>query len=290
MFPLSFRNVQGKIAYVADTYGTWVELQHRSPSCQATIRSMIQTARRQSSLDVSSYTIDVALNEANGYAMYLAEGLPLTANHVSQVALHVRQRILSGKEEVPNAAYEEFDRRSLRPMIPMEGGGSLDLTAGSMMSHFDTCECLLRAHGWILPMIQPEIVNSQSPGACAMRNAIENRFGQTLITRLARHALGTSKNIDVMIAPKDWGKSTLITLMEFAFPGMVGRLAADKSLSEQGKRFSQIEISLASKIWVFVDEAGEEPQRTIRAAMTKTFVDDIVQVERKGEDNRPLPA
>ena len=77
---------------------------------------------------------------------------------------------------------------------------------------------MLRARGWALPLLDPAILESDTLGANTMRSAIENRFGHGLIDRIARHALGISKSIDAIVAPTNWGKSTLITLMERAFP------------------------------------------------------------------------
>ena len=214
----------------------------------------------------------------------MVSGLRLTANHVQNVASNLKQRVLSGKHGgIPDVAAEDFDVRNERPVIPFAAGGALDLTTGMTLDHRDTKDCMLRARGWALPMLDPAILESDTLGANTMRSAIENRFGHGLIDRIARHALGISKSIDAIVAPTNWGKSTLITLMERAFPGMVGRVEAGRALTPAGDRWSVITSMLSKNLWVFIDEAGGKTGKTIHESILKTWVDDNVSVEEKFE-------
>ena len=282
-FCTNFRNQRGQKAYVSDTYGTWLLLDGSSLACQAVIRAMIVAARREAAGEVYENVIDVALVEKTAYQNYLSNDLTLASHHIVRVSRQLSQQLLAG-DECDNVAAEDFDRRNAHPVIPLADGGGLDLTTGLTTSPGQLSSHLYLSRGWILPMLDPDIRSAKSDGACAMRTAIHDRFGQTLITRLARHALGTSKSIDVLVAPKNWGKSTLITLMERAFPGMVARVEAGRALSPAGDHFSVVTSLLSEKLWVFIDESGGKTDKMIHGSMLKTWVDDMVSVEKKYEN------
>ena len=287
-----FLRVSG-MAYIADENGLWQELQPRSPKVESFIRRMIldsrQTAARDMSEDmVGEFAIGKPIDEKMGYASYLAVGMNLTANHCSNVGQQLRQVILSD-HDIQTVPIENFDKRNVHPVMPLADGGSVDLTTGRTMGAIDTADLWLHNYEWALPMLDPAVMRGESEGAQAMRECIRDRFGQTLMSRIARHALGISKNIDVIVAPTDWGKGTLIELLSKAFPGMVGRLDQVKAFGIQGDRFSQVQEQLAKKCWVFIDEAGEKSNIKIRSSSLKTFIDDVQQVELKFEKNRPLP-
>ena len=282
-FFTSFRNRRGMDAYLADGYGTWLLLQDGARSCQAVVRAMILAGRANAADDMWEAVVDVSMVDKMAYGNYLRNDLKCTGGHVRAVALQLRQ-VVMGTDVAHNVAVEDFDRRNERPAIPLADGGGLDLTTGMTISPNQLSERLLMSHGWALPMIDKAILESQTEGAKAMREAIDDRFGMELIRRLARHALGISKSIDALIAPAGWGKSTLITIMELAFPGMVGRVESGRALSTGGDKFSVVTSLLASRLWVFVDESGGKVDKLIHGSILKTWVDDVISVERKGID------
>ena len=287
-FPAMFRQVGG-MAYVADENGCWRELQHRSSQVQSIVQRLMIMARRAAGDEVYDEIIDRSPIEKTGYGLYLAKELRMTNWHTACVGAQIRIRILIDEYDVMKVPLEEFDRRDKRPVIPMEIGGSVDLTTGKTLDSVSTSALHIHARDWSLPMLDRAILSDDSPGATAMRDAIRNRFGETLITRIARHALGISKSIDVIVAPSDWGKGTLIDIMSAAFPGMVGRLEAGKALSAGSERFSQVSQHLTGKLWVFIDEAGESGTVTISPGSIKTFVDSVLTVEKKFENALQVP-
>ena len=193
---------------------------------------------------------------------------------------------------------EDFDRRSLNPIIPISFsngvllGGSINLRNAEYISPSNTGKLLMLCHKWGMPLFDKSIADSDSEGKLAMEHAITERWKDELLTRLCRHLFGVSKNIDVVTAPTNWGKSTLITSLEKTLPGMVGRLEAYKAFSKQGDRFSQVSSLLSEKLLVFIDEAGQDdPERNaeVPPGALNTLTDDLLQVEKKFENNRTVP-
>ena len=282
-FTDSFRNQRGEEVYMADTYGTWRRLQDGSRSCQAVVRTMIVMARKLAAADLWHNVLDVSPADKAAYESYLANDMKLASSHVRAVALQLRQRIM-GADVAENVAIEDFDNRNDHPVLPLAYGGGLDLTTGQTIADKELSERMLLSRGWALPMLDKKILESQTEGAKAMRHAIEFRFGHTLIRRIARHTLGISKSIDTILAPSDWGKGTLISIMERAFPGMVGRVESGRALSTGGDKFSVVTSLLSDRLWVFVDESGSRVDKPIHGSILKTWIDDLISVERKGFD------
>ena len=116
---------------MADTYGTWIEMQHRNADCQAVVRTMIEFSRGLAGHELYDIILDVSPADKMGYANYMVSGLRLTSNHVQNVASNLKQRVLSGKHGgIPDVSAEDFDVRNERPVIPLAAGGALDLTTG----------------------------------------------------------------------------------------------------------------------------------------------------------------
>ena len=88
----SLRNQRGEESYMADTYGTWIEMQHRNADCQAVVRSMIEFSRGLAGHELYDIILDVSPADKMGYANYMVSGLRLTSNHVQNVASNLKQR------------------------------------------------------------------------------------------------------------------------------------------------------------------------------------------------------
>ena len=294
-----FRHVYQSGVMLHDEAGFW-HLLDGSDTVQSIVRSLIVSARNRAAEDVSERPgIDV--QDRWEFSRHLSEFCELKSMHVINVARQLSQIISAGGERnlsFESVSPESFDNRDKYPVIPVsfsQGvsfGGSIDLRTAKYLSPVDTGVLMMRYHGWGMPLFDKDIFVKDSPGKQAMEDAIKNRWTEDLITRFARHLLGTSKNVDVVTAPTNWGKSTLITAMERALPGMIGRLEAYKAFSRQGDRFSQTSIMLSEKLLVFVDEAGQDdPERSaeISPGALNTFTDDLLQVEKKFKDNRAIP-
>lgn len=293
-FRAFFRNARGQDAYLCDASGMWMRLLPRGKAAAAVVRSLIVDARRMTGrdiLDERGLIVDVDMRTKSAYAHYIMDALRLTSNHVTAVARQLQQRVMGNSDPataVEGVAPEKFDNRNDHPVLPLQetdAGGAWDLTTGHSIGVHQVMPLMLIARKWAMPYTDPVDVKAlNSPGAAAMRQALADRWGSTLISRLARHALGTSKSIDVLIAPANWGKSTLISIMQAAFPDMVGRVESGRALSIGGDKFSVVTKLLESKLWVFIDESGGKTDKQIHGSVLKTWVDDRVSVELKGQD------
>ena len=270
-------------ATIVDVRGLWHDLQHVERFARASVRTLLQRARSKAATDVSMGVTDAL--QAAEYAVWLEGALPATSYHVRNVTEQTEQRIMAGQApHVRIANNEDFDDRTTHPVLPIAGGGAFDMRTGRLLTAAELKSMHFRHYGWGMPAPDENILKQSSPSIDAMRSAIADRFGESLITRLAYHFLGLSKSVDALVAPTSWGKSTLISILEDAFPGMIGRLQTVKAFSQQGKRFSQIERELTTRILCIIDEAGQRsPDRNIVISPDgfNMLVDDKLPVERK---------
>lgn len=285
--------VDHKLPMILDlNSGCWLPLRTSSLKAQAVVRSAIMQTRNLTADQVYRWLLDLSMNDKAYWEDFIRTKVPCSASHVSRVVNQLSQRILTDENFVQNESSEEFDDRNRRPVIPIIGRGAIDFTQSDWTQTIMTAEMAemrMTFHGWVMPVPEPDILDSESEAVKVMQKVIDYRYSEAMISRIARHLLGVGKHIDVICAPQaDWGKSTLITLCERAFPGMIGRVEAAKALSAQGTKFSQIETLLTSKLIVFIDEGGEEPAVKVRPGALKTLVDDNLSVELKGENRRTV--
>lgn len=294
-----FKHVYQTCVMVQDDSGLWHRLES-SDIVHSIIRSLIVQGRDRAGEELSEHSSNDAVIR-HDYSYFLTDFCELKSMHVINVTRQLSQVIHTGKERAltfDSVSPEDFDDRDSNPIIPVSFhhgvpiGGCIDLRTAKYIDPLATGEMLMLNHGWGFPMCDKEIMDSDSPGKIAMETAIKERWGDDLLTRLCRHLLGTSKNVDVVTAPTNWGKSTLITAMEKALPGMVGRLEAYKAFSRQGDKFTQTAIMLSEKLIVFIDEAGQDdPDRSaeLSPGVLNTLTDDLLQVEKKFKDNEAVP-
>ena len=290
-----FVHVREDGAWIQDKWGYWLPLAGND-RIESIVRDLVVEARRTTEEDMQYAPSEDATMRMK-IRIFIMQELELGSNHVARVVRQLNQRLREGSlMSVQSVSAEDFDNRNRNPIVPVSFvnglfiGGSVDLRKGTYLDPQDTGQLFMRYHGWGMPIPESVFtdkmnpVDKDTPGHNAMKDAIENRWGVDLMSRLARHMLGTSKAVDVLAAPTNWGKSTMITALEKALPGMVGRLEAYKAFSSQGDRFSQVTSMLATKILVFVDEAGQDdPERSaeISPGALNTFTDDQVTVEQK---------
>lgn len=273
---------------VMGSLGLWHELTSASEFAKSAMRALVKNARSTAAREVTTRVDDVL--QGAEYSHFLQTGLPTGSVHVRYMTDQVSQRILANQAPaVITSSTEEFDDRVANPVLPLQGGGGFDLRTGKAVSVEELGRLKFFHHGWGMPEPEPAILEkTDDPAVNEMKTAIIERFSDNLITRLAYHFLGLDKAVDLIIAPTNWGKSTLITILQKAFPGMVGRLAAVRAFSRQGTRFSQIERVLTEKILCILDEGGQkDPDRKmiISPAALNMLVDDELPVELKGQDN-----
>ena len=221
---------QARLAVLDSSTGLWCDLNPGHAKAQACVRDLIVRSRREA-VDMIKYQaplteqvlFDDGILDEHGYDTWITQWrnfftseLPCTALHVSKVGQQLVQRLLNINmmDTVMSESSENFDDRNQHPILPSpESGGALDLTKNPPlpMPTQQAAELRLRWHGWAIPVINPNVAESTSEAVTAIKEQIATRYGDTLITRLARHLLGTGKHIDLIVAPNaDWGKGTLI--------------------------------------------------------------------------------
>ena len=216
--------------------GLWNPLNGaRAESVHGTMHWLIAASRRAAGLDSASRSITARA----------------IMDCVSLLNIAIVGERMPGLKRV-----RQHDLDSL-PILPLKGGGGVDLRNGDCIAPGPDFAGLLltdddeRSAG---VEYQPEILRQGIPEAA---KTLEH-YGRGLFRRLARHLLRTDKSIDtVRIARSNAGKTTLADALEAALPGIAMVADAPGSFTPQGLKFSGPATLLATRRLVIFDEADK---------------------------------
>ena len=240
--------------------GLWNPLNRaRAESVEGTMRWCIAHCRREAGLDNASRSISTrAIAECvSGLTIAIVDG------HIPGLK-RVRQ--------------DELDRE---PILPLKGGGGVDLRDGTCIAPGPAFANLLltdddqRSAG---VDYQPDIMSRVIPQASKM---VEH-YGFGLFRRLAKHLLGPDKSIDtVRIARSNAGKTTLADALEAALPGIAIVAEGPGSFTLQGLKFSGPSTLLATYRLVIFDEA-DKIEKPPHPSAVNILTGRRVRIEEKG--------
>lgn len=211
------------------------------------------------------------------------ENMPRDARKIASLTRSLS--FLAGEKgvELDAAVFDRIDRHA--HIVPLDAGGALDIRTDERLNADRVAALRLVDRGWLLPD-EPR-PDPNASGSIAMTKAIKKHYTRELLRRIARHLLGLSKNIDIIVAPGDWGKSTFITILSRAFPGLVSSAEAAVALSAQGTRYGVVKYRLTQCRILFIDEAGHlDAGQSVAAGTVNVWISDELDVERKFENAR----
>lgn len=170
---------------------------------------------------------------------------------------------------------------------------SIDLTSGEWVTP-DTvraARCLAPYGGMRVKAAdyQPAMdMDNPPPAYAAMRRFLSDaHWGWPLVTRLASHLLGTSKDIDCIICPvANAGKDTLLDALKRATGNGAWIDPSSKTLKERGSHFSQATTPLTDNYFAFYNEMDKLPE--VAPGLVNSLTADTLLIERKGVDPREV--
>ena len=267
--------VDGQQLYIAMPSGTWAPLRTIESPAGGAFHTLLQEAREEA-ID-ETWWADPELVAA------MRSDMRRTVHHARQVMAAAAMIIAAPSNwGIKTITSHDLDRTD-RPVLPLSGGGAVDLTVDRSLSPL-SLRPLLQTYAGTGVRYRPELLE---PGRVPAAEQAVQHFGPDVLRRLALHALGPRKAADVVVysAPNS-GKTTLTTWFGAAFGPLSVTLEGERVFKGgDGGRFSSVLRYLSSGIrWLFVDEADKIPE--ISAGAANELTGDFLTVERKGVDAR----
>ena len=169
------------------------------------------------------------------------------------------------------------------PLLPLTAGGMLDLRfARRITSEQAMALNSVRGENGYPVDYDPEEDLREPPAAA---RALLEHYPERFRRRWFYTSLRDIKTIDCYnILTPDWGKSTWVSLLKAAFPGIFDTVNTRHSTSTQGMKFSIIQRLLAGSRTVALDEGDKTGDNNLGPEHMNGLADDWVTVERKGRD------
>ena len=279
------RVVQGERCYIALPSGYWTPVHNTGGVHAGALAELLDRVRADAVAEASTNPQLVEVD----YPATLAGSWRSSMNHVRQVSTQLDRVIADPfKYDVTSIALVNFDNRRAHPVVPLTGGGAIDLTSGDPLTPTQIKSLMLLDHGWGInyrpELLEPGVVPDAEDGIA--------HYGKPLIRRLALHLLGESKSIDSINFPvSDSGKGTLIDWMTAGFPKMVDTLDATKVFKARGEDFAHVTDPLTRCIWVFFDECDKVKDVVdgVPADRINTLTNTLLDVRRMQRDAVRVP-
>ena len=208
---------------------------------------------------------DRALTDAPAYGVNIDKAMDACMargeRHDSLVCSRVANRVSAWSRTSDRVAHSAaLNNRDDAPLLPVIGRGALDLRTLGWVSPGELAAHRFSLTNWQLPEPRMELLGddvSNEAKDAWLRN-IGGRFGAGLMRRLARHLIGPSRCVDVVVSfVSGHGKTTLANALQASFPGIVSVVDATKALSMQGAKFSVLGVELTRSALVVVDESDK---------------------------------
>ena len=255
-----------RIFLFRENIGLWTEkLDVKSDVVMSTVRSLIRKARRAEGIN----------------------GLGISIRDVTECAAGLTDAM---SRAIPGVIYCDDEQLNAEPVLPLKGGGGIDLRGGRIFDPAELRRFMLTDWGKKRPGVdyRPELLTDQEPAFAdaVLRHYIPGygteKSAPDIFRRVGRHLLGPDKTIDTVCIPtSNAGKSTLAEALEKAFPGIIKVASAPNLLTPQAMRFSSLEAMLILYRLVILDEA-DKIERKPSAAKVNSTTDTILRVEHKG--------
>lgn len=240
--------------------GLWNPLNRaRAESVEGTMRWYIANCRREAGLDNASRSISTrAIAECvSGLTIAIVDG------------------------HIPGLKRVRQDELDSEPILPLKGGGGVDLRDGTCIAPGAAFAKMLltdddqRSAG---VDYQPDILSRVIPQAAK----VVDHYKFDLFHRLAQHLLRPDKSIDtVRIARSNAGKTTLGDALEAALPGIAIVAEGPGSFTPQGLKFSGPSALLATHRLVIFDEA-DKIEKPPHPSAVNILTSRRVRIEEKG--------
>ena len=273
----------GSDCYVRQPGGLWrVVERRRSDSSAGVVANIAEQGREEALLNAAHLSehaklvAEVRDEWADGIGVFQRNRL---CEYISQTVAGDHPAA-QGIQEVSSL---QFNDRDVAPCIPIRTGGAWDIREAKTITPDELAQRHLLDIGWSVPEPQPDDLMATTPGAEAMRAAIEGRYAG-LAERTACYLVGVSKSVDVVCgAVSSVGKTLWFDLVAKAFPGAVVRLDAKTALGKESKRFTPIAVEQAQHLIVVLDEVGHLDREVLPSDLNGLTGNDLT-VERKGEN------
>ena len=316
-FPDSFAVVDSRIGTqdIQTTYvcveksGLWRPLDLRNPS--GLITGLLKKARIRTFEDMLDY-FHLELDEVRGLKRVdeaywknfcdfygrdteTGEALPMaylriwwnwirnrqTANYMASFERTTHRNLTESDSKTPRYLYGMLNKPS--GIIPFSSGRAWSFGVGDFIEA-DEIKDYLHTERWLIPEPDFSLLDSFGEPKHPDWPAFKAHYTELLLDRIASRIIRPSKAVDVLICEKaNWGKDTLVSILDLVLPGAVHHDPVSKGLTNKGTEFSGDTECLTRCLLCFFNEVDKR-EDGINLAIINGITADKPKVELKGKN------